>query len=224
MMKFRYFLIILTLLTTSLRLDAQHDELKLGLRMGHNAVYGEFAAISLEANQSFYDMLRISGGIQYNTISKTAIEVRPAYFKDYDWGRVSPELLLYYSNLSSINSAAFGVGADVSGKWISGKLGYYYRLYASKTDMINEPFNIYYELLVNTLPMIDKWDLQFVITNNEIFELERHYQPSFIAQCRYNLPNSLALSMGVGCKPAGIFNISADYYQTFLNLGVSYLW
>ena len=97
-------------------------------------------------------------------------------------------------------------------------------MYGHVGESIKEPFNLYYELLINLLTMVEAWDLQLAITNSEIFELERHYQPTFLAQCRYDLNERLGLSMGIGCKPAGMFHLSADYYQSFLNLGVCYKW
>ena len=70
------------------------------------------------------------------------------------------------------------------------------------SSRIHEPFNIYYELCLNFLPMVRDWDLHFSITNSEIFELERHYQPSFIAECRhYPLPE-LGIIFGLGYKPS----------------------
>ena len=88
--------------------------------------------------------------------------------------------------------------------------------------MIKEPFNIYYELRGYLLSAVEDWDLDLVVTHSEIFELARHYQPSFIAECRhYPLPE-LGIIFGLGYKPSGMFNMSADYYQTFLNLGICY--
>ena len=70
----------------------------------------------------------------------------------------------------------------------------------------------------------DQLSLGLRTGHNEIFELERHYQPSFIAECRhYPLPE-LGIIFGLGYKPSGMFNMSADYYQTFLNLGLCYRW
>ena len=66
--------------------------------------------------------------------------------------------------------------------------------------------------------------MQLAITNCETFELERHYQPSFLAECRYYPGAKLGVTMSLGCKPAGMFNMSADYYQSFLKIGVCYRW
>ena len=219
-------LLLLTLLLASapLTLRAQNGEIMAGLRVGHNAAFGGFAALSVEASHTFDNRFQISGGAQYATFGRTALEARPAYLWDLNWGKISAEALLAYANLTSVNTLAAGAGADISGRWIGFKLGYYYRLYGRSGESIHEPLNIYYELRANLLRKIERWDLQLAITNNETFEIERHYQPSFIAQCRYLPQPRLGIGLGIGCKPAGMFNMSADYYQTFIKLGVCYKW
>ena len=217
------FLVIISHSLTFAKQPIKDDEVMLGLRTGHNATFGCFAAASIQTIQNFSDF-NLQAGVQYNTIGKTAVEARPAYVKAFNWGKISAEALVAYTNLTSVNSISAGAGVGLSGKWIGGKLGYYYRMYGTSGSRIQEPFNIYYEIYANLLPMLDSWTLQLVITNNEVFELERHYQPTFIAQCRYDLKDSLGLSMGVGYKPSGMFHVSADYYQSFLNLGVYYRW
>ena len=224
MHKIKYILLLLFIGTCSFTMNAQDDELMIRLRTGHNSTFGGFAALSLETLQTFDSNLQISGGVQYNSIGRTAIEARPAYYKDYNWGRISAQALLTYKNLQSVNSLAAGAGVETSGRWVAVRLGYYYHFYGQRGENIKEPFNIYYELRVNLLPMLESWDLQLAITNNERFELERHYQPSYLAQCSYYMNDYLGLTMGVGYKPAGVFNLTADYYQSFINLGICYRW
>lgn len=196
----------------------------LGIGAGHNAVYGGYTTVSAETVQTIRNDFRISGGIQYNTIGKTSIEARPSYNHDLPWGRISTEILLYYANLSTVNNFSAGAGLGLSGKWIGGKLGYYYRLFGNVGSKITEPFNVYYEFYCNLLPQIEDWDLKISITNNELFELERHYQPSFIAKCNYYPTENISLSLTAGCKPAGMFHLSSDYYQSHIKLGVCYRW
>lgn len=224
MIRLRHLLMILLTIISVVPLDARSSELKLGLRSGHNAAFGTFAAVSLQSRQSFNESILIDAGAQYNSIGRTALEARPAYFMEYSWGRISAELLLTYSGLGSVHNIATGAGADFSNRWIGVKLGYYYRIFGHSGNLIKEPFNIYYGLRFNLLPAADNWDILLHITNNESFELERHYQPSFIAECRHELSSKLGLSLGLGYKPAGMFNISAGYYQTFMNLGICYRW
>ena len=224
MFRTRVILITFLLIGWVTALKAQNDQLSLGLRTGHNAVFGGFAAVSIQGHHDFSCNTVLDAGVQYCTIGRTAAEARSASFRDYDWGRVSAEILLAYTGLSSVSSFAAGVGAGYKGKHIGLRAGYYYRLYGHQSDKIKEPFNIYYELRGYLLSAVEDWDLDLVVTNNEIFELERHYQPSFIAECRhYPLPE-LGIIFGLGYKPAGMFNMSVNYYQTFLNLGLCYRW
>ena len=207
-----------------LALRAQDDMVMMELRAGDNVAFGGFAAASVMATKTFCTDFSVSGGIQYNTIGKTALEVSPAYNLPFEWGKVSVEAMLAYSNLSSINSYAIGAGTRIDSKSLSGRLGYYYRLYCGGGDKIKEPFNVFYELCVHLLKKIEDWNLDLVITNCETFVLERHFQPSFIAEGTFYPMSKLGISFGIGCKPSGMFNMSADYYQSYLKTGVCYRW
>lgn len=224
MYKFRYLVLIFLLLACPRILNAQDNGFALRLRTGHNTSFGGFAAVSMEAVHDLDFNLRLSAGAQYNSIGKTSAEVRPEYQFDVSWGKLSAESMISYTHLTSVNSIAAGAGIGLYGKRVGGRLGYYYRLYGGSGGWIKEAFNIYYEIHAEILPEIDRWDLQMIITNCEMFELERHFQPSFILQgCCYPRTH-LGISFGVGCKPAGIFNISADYYQSYIKTGVCYRW
>ena len=223
MHKLKLFLILL-FMSGPFMLKAQDNELKVGLRAGHNTVFGGFGAIALETTQTVCSDFSVSGGIQYNTIGKTALEARPAYKIPLKWGQISVESLLTYTDLSSINSFTAGAGAMLSSRHFSARLGYYYRIYGSQAGWISEPFNIYYDARVHFLKKIENWDLDLIITNCEMFELERHYQPSFITECCFYPKSKLGITLGIGCKPSGMFNLSADYYQSYLETGLCYRW
>lgn len=224
MRKIKHLYLILILAFCPLTIEAQDDVVTMGLRAGHNAVFGGFAAFSLETQQTFCKDFSLCGGLQYNTIGKTSLDVRPSYQKTYEWGKLSAEALLTFTNLSSINNFSAGCGVDLDFKSVSAKLGYYYRMYYCDGDMINEPFNIYYEFRAHFLRKVEKWILDLVLTNSEIFELERHYQPSYLAETCYNPRSKIGITFGIGCKPAGPFNLSVDYYQSFIKTGLCYRW
>ena len=212
------------IVSASLQLRAQDNGAMLGLRAGHNSAFGGYAAVSVEARQVLAERFAIHGGVQYSSIGKTAAEARPSYIHEFGWGQVSAEVLIAYTRLTSINSYAAGAGAGISGKWVSGRLGYYYHSFGGKGGHINEPFNIYYELAASLLPMVEEWDLKLTITNCELFGMERHYQPSFIASCSYFPRHDIGVHMSIGCKPSGMFHMSADYYESYLKLGLCYRW
>jgi hypothetical protein len=143
---------------------------------------------------------------------------------DFDWGRLTAETLVFYSNLSNVDNFAAGAGARAEFGRTSMQLGYYYRVYGNKVNKLTEPFNLYYELRVGLLENTKDWDLDLILTNNETFELERHYQPTYLAECFYYPTDNLGVTLGVGYKPSGTFHIAAGYYQTFIKTSVCYRW
>lgn len=61
-------ILIIVLLTACITgLKAQNDQLSLGLRTGHNAVFGGFAAVSLQSHHDFSCNTFLDAGVQYNT-------------------------------------------------------------------------------------------------------------------------------------------------------------
>ena len=96
MLRIRQFLLLL-LASSTLTLNAQNNEIKMGVRAGHNAAFGGFAAVSLETVQTFCDNFSISGGLQYNTIGKTAIEALPDIGLSKANGRISEGIFSKFS-------------------------------------------------------------------------------------------------------------------------------
>lgn len=214
----------LLLLSNPTFLKAQEGSVTLGIRAGYSAPFGGFSSVSVEADHSFKQNFALRGGVQYNSIGKTSIEMLPSYYHDFDCGRLSAEILMHFTNLSSITNSAIGAGVGFEGKILSARLGYYYRLLGSYNDLIKEPFNIYYELGVSCLPRVPKWDLDLMITNCENFELERHFQLSYIIQGWYYPIDKIGVTLGVSYKPAGMFNMTTDHYRFASRIGVSYKW
>ena len=224
MLNFRTLTILALALCWSTVMSAQHGKVQFEARAGHNHTFGGFFAPSILAEYSLENYFTISGGIQYNTIGKTTLEVNPAYFHDLNWGRLYAEALFNYTNIYSLNNFAAGAGVSLKTKWIDARLGYYYRQYGNAKASIKEPFNIYYSGTLHCLPMYEKWDLDLTISNCTAFELERHYQPSFIIQGWYYPKEFLGITLGAVYKPAGIFHISTDYYQFYTKAGICYRW
>ena len=162
MLQLKRLIITLLLILSAATLRAQNSEIALGVRAGHYATFGGFAAVSLETTQALGRGFGVNGGVQYNTIGKCAVELRPSYTHNLSWGKISAEMLLHYANFAPLHNFAAGAGVGLSSRWVDGKLGYYYRFYGGSGARISEPFNIYYELYANLLPMIESWDLQTV--------------------------------------------------------------
>lgn len=223
MRRFVILIIAITLAITG-KVEAQSGEAILTVKGGHNAPLGPFAAIAVQAKYVAAKHFALRAGAQYNTIARVTAEFRPQYFHDLSFGRVSAEILFNYTYQSHLNNYAIGCGAtlDIPRLWVT--LGYYHRTMAMNTDKLHEPFNLYYELGIRCLPKYKKWDLNVVFTNSQLFELERHYQPTLAVESWWYPLENLGVQLGVNYKPAGTFHLSSDYYQIYANVGVCYRW
>lgn len=218
---------LLSLLALLLCVDgvqAQQSEVLLGLKGGNNTLFGTYSALSIEARRVVGNHFLVRGGGQYNSYSRVAAEVRPAYYHDFDFGRLSAELLLGYVAQSKIDNYTVGGGATLDARPLWVTLGYFHRTMVRGGDTLIEPFNIYYELGLRALPRSEKWDLNIVFTNSRMFELERHYQPTYAIDGWWYPTQRVGVLLGINYKPAGMFNMSSDYFQLNAKLGVCYRW
>ena len=220
----RLLLLLILFVTYAHALRAQDVYATFGVKGGHNALFGPFAAISAEAGYEAMRGFAISGGVQCSTIGRVVAEFRPRYFHDFDFGRLSGEVLLGYTYHSRMSNYIVGCGASLDIKALWATLGYYHRTITLAKDYICEPLNIYYELGVRCVPRREKWDLNIAVTNSRIFEVERHYQPSLVVDAWWYLLDRLSLLLGFNYMPAGMFNLSSDYGRAYANVGVCCRW
>ena len=65
MFRTRIILIIVLMTACITGLKAQNDQLSLGLRTGHNAIFGGFAAVYLQGHHNFSCNIFLDAGVQY---------------------------------------------------------------------------------------------------------------------------------------------------------------
>lgn len=220
----RLLLLLIPFVTCTSMLSAQDTYTTFMVKGGHNALFGHYTALSADVGYEAERYFSIHGGAEYNTIDHVAVDFRPRYFHDFNFGRLNGELLLGYTYQSNMHNYVVGCGAslDVNRIWVT--VGYYHRTITLGRDNINEPFNIYYELGIRCLRACERWDLNLILTNCRIFELERHYQPSYVLDAWWYPTDKLGVLLGGCFKPAGVFNISSEYFQVYANIGVCCKW
>ena len=202
----------------------QVQNMALGVRGGYNVALGAYSAVSLEGDFGVVDNVGVRGGVQWATYGRTAVELRPSYAHPTSWGSLHLRGLLHYTSQASSRTFAAGVGAGLSSKVVFCTLGYYYRTLGAGGQYANEPVNFFYELGFHFLPDAESVDLQLVFTNHELFELERQYQPTWMVRGEWAVSDALGVSLAVNYKSAGMFNMSADFYQLNFKAGVCYRW
>ena len=203
---------------------AQQGEVVLRLQGGDNAAFGGFGVAQLQGSYSLERHFKACAGVGYNTIGRTAVEARPAYFHNLNFGSLRAELMLHYVRQGAVNNGALGVGVGFECPYVWATIGYYHRQMWAEGSQVAEPFNIYYELGINCLPKLERWDLRVVFSNSRLLELERHYQPSLYVDGWWYATTHIGVMVGIGYKPAGMFNITTDYYQLNGQVGLCYRW
>jgi hypothetical protein len=216
--------LLLLLLSLSSLTYAQRGNIELGVRVGNNATFGNFSAVTIEAEHNFGANFSLKGGILQSSYGRFVTEARPTYSRNVGFGTLHFEGLVHYTAQSNHNTYALGGGVGLTTSHFFATVGYYYRTLGNATDRINEPFNLYYKFGVSCLEQIEDWDLLVTFSNSHPLELERHYQPSLTIDGWWHLSERLGATLGVSYKPTGIFHISTTYYQLFANFGVCYKW
>lgn len=196
----------------------------LDARVGNSSVKDIYGTIGLRGDYSMPRYFMMRAGIQYNTINRISAEVRPAFFHDFACGRLHGEILIHYNYHHSFDNLCAGVGVGFTMDYFWVQLGYYYRSIIGSDNIITEPYNLYYEVGVNCLPQVQAWDLMVYVSNSTLNDLERVYQPALYVDALWYPSTSWGIMLGAAYMPSGIFNISTDYYQSFINVGVRYRW
>ncbi|MBO7300914.1 MAG: hypothetical protein J6U53_05880 [Tidjanibacter sp.] len=203
---------------------AQEGSILVGVRGGYNETFGNFSAISLEAQHTFSEHFALEGGFQQNTYERFVAEVRPSYHHKLEFGDLQVEALAHYTTLQSIQTCALGIGVGLTTSHLFATVGYYFRTLQGSSTLLTEPFNLLYEFGVSCLPKLDDWALKIALTNCRNFDLDRHYQPSLYIDGWWYPSEKIGVMLGASYKPTGVFHISSTFYQFYANFGVCYRW
>lgn len=85
---------------------------------------------------------------------------------------------------------------------------------------ICEPFNLIYSVKGILCKSDSCWNLWASLSNVDIFQLERMWQPIVSAGGWYDLSTRLSLRLEAVCKPAGMFHLNAEFYSINVRAGV----
>ncbi len=194
--------------------------------LGHNVYFGLYHSEALVLRHDAGRCFRVEAGFQTVSFGKRSLDIRPVFFHDFRFGRAVLEAVVSYGTLSGSRTLCAGAGAglEMPRWWFF--LGYYHRTVSARgyPDRITEPVNTAYEIGVSLLPRSRRWDALLRISNRTMFDIERIYQPTFTAEALWHSDRRISLRLGAGYKPAGMFHLSHNHYQSFVKFGISYKW
>lgn len=89
-------------------------------------------------------------------------------------------------------------------------------------DVISEPVNLLYKLVVNARPASSPWNISFGFGNFTLFQYERPYSPIISFSGRYDVIERLSVLGEIAFKPSGMFNMTTRFDGLTVRIGTKY--
>ena len=197
----------------------------------YNKTWGHHGNFDVQALMPFNHYFEMEAKVQFSTanVYTGAVQLRPKI--EMPVGELFVETDVMYRAIARNRigdiTAALALGYRMD--YVSVTLGVFSRVLDNWDRSINtdetyvvEPFNMLYRLEVFCRPQNNPWNLSFMFSNVDDYQMERMWQPLFMIGAWYDVTDHWRINMGVQCKPTGMFHLDATFYGATLRAGFSY--
>ncbi len=209
----------------------RHYSLSAMAEYSYNTTWGHHGNFDVQALMPFNPHFEMEAKLQFSTanVHTMALQFRPKF--ELPVGEMFLETDVLYRAVARNRihdfTAALGVGYRMD--HVSVTLGVFCRVmddwdrdwHANETYVV-EPFNLLYRIEVFCRPQNNPWNLSFMFSNVDDYQLERMWQPLFSLGAWYDVNNHWRLNFAAQCKPTGMFHLDASFYGATLRAGFSY--
>jgi len=197
----------------------------------HNTTYGSHAGFDIGAFMPVNEHFEMQADLRFTTANTHAIgvQLRPKFAVPVGEMFIEGRLFagLYPRDCYNDLTQALAVGYRM--EYVSVQLGFSTRLimeapydWHANTNIIAEPFNICYRIEAFVRPFTSPWNISLCISNMTDYQIERVWQPIFMANGRYNIDEHWQVNLSALCKPTGMFHLNAKYYAAEVRAGFAY--
>ena len=197
----------------------------------YNNTWGHHGNFDVQALMPFNPHFEMEAKLQFSTanVHTMALQFRPKFELPVGEMFLETEVLYRAVARNRIHdfTAALGVGYRMD--HVSVTLGVFSRVmddwdrdWHSNETYVVEPFNLLYRIEVFCRPQNNPWNLSFMFSNVDDYQLERMWQPLFSVGAWYDVNNHWRLNFAAQCKPTGMFHLDASFYGATLRAGFSY--
>ena len=197
----------------------------------YNTTWGHHANFDIQGLMPFNPYVEMEARLQFSTanVYSGALQIRPKF--ELPVGEMFLETDVYYRaiarNAMSDITAALGVGYRMD--YVSVTLGVFSRVFDDWTrdwhthdTYVVEPFNLLYRLEVFCRPQNNPWNISFLFSDVDDYQMERMWQPLFALGAYCDVVDHWRLNFGLQCKPTGMFHLDATFYGITFRTGFSY--
>ena len=197
----------------------------------YNTAWGHHVNFDIQGLMPFNPYVEMEARLQFSSanVHSGALQIRPKF--ELPVGEMFLETDIYYravarAQMSDITAAlALGYRMD----YVSVTLGVFSRVlddwnrdWHTNDTYVVEPFNLLLRLEVFARPQNNPWNISFIFSNVDDYQMERMWQPLFALSAYYDVTNHWRLNFGVQCKPTGMFHLDATFYGATARAGFSY--
>lgn len=197
----------------------------------YNKTWGHHGNFDVQGLMPFNPHFEMEARVQLSTanVYSGALQLRPKF--ELPVGELFLETDVYYRAVvrNKIGDFTAGIGVGYRMDYVSVTLGMFTRVmdnlnrswYTDETYLV-EPFNLIYRIEVFCRPQNNNWNLSFLFSNIDDYQMERMWQPLFGIGAWYDVTDHWRLNFGVQCKPTGMFHLDATFYGITCRAGFSY--
>lgn len=204
---------------------------RMNIGYNHNTTYGSHAGFDFGAFMPINEHFEMQADIRVATTltHSVGVQLRPKFAvpvgEFYIEDRLLSRVLARDGYCELVQALAVGYRMD----YVSFQLGMSTRLILSVpydwhdgSNIIAEPFNVTYRLEVFVRPQTSPWNISLCASNMTDYQIERIWQPIFMANGRYNIDSHWQVNLSALCKPTGMFHLNAKYYGAEVRAGFAY--
>lgn len=197
----------------------------------YNKTWGHHANFDIQSLMPINPHFEMEARLQFSTanVHSGALQLRPKF--ELPVGELFLETDVYYRafarNRIGDITAALGVGYRMD--YVSITLGVFSRViddwnrsWYTDDNFVVEPFNLLYRIEVFCRPQNNNWNLSFMFSNIDDYQMERMWQPLFGIGAWYDINEHWRLNFMAQCKPTGMFHLDATFYGATGRVGFTY--
>jgi hypothetical protein len=197
----------------------------------YNTTWGHHANFDIQSLMPINKHFEMEAKLQFSTanVYTGALQLRPKF--ELPVGELFIETDVMYKavarNRMGDITAALGVGYRMD--YVSITLGVFSRViddwdrsWHSEENFVVEPFNLLYRIEVFCRPQNNNWNLSFLISDVDDYQMERMWQPLFGIGAWYDINEHCRLNFSAQCKPTGMFHLDATFYGATGRVGFTY--
>ncbi len=197
----------------------------------YNKTYGSQGAFGLLADIPVNEHFDLQPAFQTSTAKYYTAALQARALFPLPAGQIYLKNRIIFKDVARSNmyDACFGLSLGYDWDYLDVEVGMFSRFmdtfgrnYHSLDATLCEPFNLIYSIKGSVRPKSSRWNVTLGMSNVDIFEMERGWQPLFSLGGRFDVTDSIVMTLDTFCKPAGMFHLNAEFYAETVRFGLTY--